>query len=103
MKCKIIIIISILVCIIALAFSIYIIFNDFKEMEENNKDTENLIKDTIIVNEETEEKNIDWEYLKSVNQDIIAWIEIPNTIINYPILRDNNLCARNGGSLLKDT
>lgn len=91
MKCKIIIIISILVCIIALAFSIYIIFNDFKEMEENNKDTENLVKDTIIVNEETEEKNIDWEYLKSVNQDIIAWIEIPNTIINYPILRDNNL------------
>lgn len=91
MKFKIIIIFSILVCIIALTFSIYIIFNDFQEMEENNKDTENLIKDTIMVNEETEEKSIDWEYLKSVNQDIIAWIEIPNTIINYPILRDNNL------------
>lgn len=91
MKCKVLIVLLILICIIAFSFSFYIIFNDFQEKEESNKDTENLKKETIIINEETEEKNIDWNKLKEINKDIIAWIEIPNTIINYPILKDNNL------------
>lgn len=91
MKCKVLIFLIILICIIAFSFSFYIIFNDFQEKEQSNKDTENLIKETIIVNEKTEEKNIDWDKLKEINKDIIAWIEIPDTIINYPILKDNNL------------
>lgn len=91
MKCKVIIIFSILICISTFAFSICVIFKDFQEKEESNKDTENLIKETIIVNEETEEKNIDWNRLNEINKDIIAWIEIPDTIINYPILKDKNL------------
>lgn len=91
MKCKVLIVLIILICIIAFSFSFYVIFNDFQEKEQSNKDTENLIKETIIVNEKTEEKNIDWDKLKEINKDIIAWIEIPDTIINYPILKDNNL------------
>ena len=91
MKCKVLIVLLILICIIAFSFSFYIIVTDFQEKEESNKDTENLIKETIIVNERTKEKNIDWDKLKEINKDIIAWIEIPDTIINYPILKDNNL------------
>ena len=91
MKCKALIVLLILICIIAFSFSFYIIVTDFQEKEESNKDTENLIKETIIVNEGTKEKNIDWDKLKEINKDIIAWIEIPDTIINYPILKDNNL------------
>ena len=91
MKCKVLIVLLILICIIAFSFSFYIIVTDFQEKEESNKDTENLIKETIIVNEGTKEKNIDWDKLKEINKDIIAWIEIPDTIINYPILKDNNL------------
>lgn len=91
MKSKFIIALLIFICIIVFTFCFYIIFKDFQEMEENNKDTEDLINETIIINEDTEEKSVDWDYLKSVNKDIIAWIEIPNTIINYPILKDNNL------------
>ncbi len=33
------------------------------------------------------EKNIDWEELKSQNPDIYAWIYIPGTNIDYPILQ----------------
>ena len=34
---------------------------------------------------------IDWNKLAIINKDIVGWIEIPNTNINYPILKDNNL------------
>lgn len=90
MKCKVLIVLLIFICTIAFCFSFYIIFNNFQEKAESNKDTENLIKETIIIDEETEEKNINWNKLKEINEDIIAWIEIPDTIINYPILKDDN-------------
>lgn len=32
-------------------------------------------------------KNIDWEELRQVNKDVYAWIYIPNTNIDYPILQ----------------
>ena len=59
-----------------------------KEKETNESDLIEL-ENTII--EETEDnKIIDWNDLKSINEDIVAWIEIENTPVNYPILKDNN-------------
>lgn len=40
---------------------------------------------------ENSKEKIDWEKLNTINKDIIGWIEIPNTIINYPILKDTSL------------
>ena len=37
------------------------------------------------------DEKINWSKLTQVNKDIIGWIEIPNTNINYPILKDENL------------
>lgn len=92
MKCKKVMVILIIL-IFSVVFSIcsYILLKDFKESDENNKSTENLIEESIEVNEDTQEKEIDWDYLKSVNEDIIGWIEIEDTNISYPILKDDNL------------
>ena len=88
---KKIIITIIIICIIVLLIIGYLLLKDYLEYGSNNKDIEDLIDEVFIDNSTEKKSKIDWEYLKSVNQDIIAWIEIPNTIINYPILRDNNL------------
>lgn len=32
----------------------------------------------------------DYQDLKSINSDLIAWIRIPNTVINYPIVQNPN-------------
>jgi len=88
---KVIIILFILIFIAIFSICSYILLKDFKESDENNKSTENLIDESIEVNEDTQEKEIDWNYLKSVNEDIIAWIEIEDTNISYPILKDKDL------------
>lgn len=36
-----------------------------------------------------EEPGIDWAELEKINKDIIGWIKIENTNINYPILKDD--------------
>ena len=31
--------------------------------------------------------DVDWQYWRAVNPDLIAWVNVPGTAINYPILR----------------
>ena len=87
---KILIIIIILTCIVSLIIVGYIFIKDYLECNSNNKDIDNLIDEVFIADSSEEENKIDWNYLKSINEDIIGWIAIEGTEINYPILKDND-------------
>lgn len=87
---KTLIIIIILACIISLIIVGYIFIKDYLECNSNNEDIDDLIDEVFIEEPSDKENKIDWEYLKSINEDIIGWIEIENTEINYPILQDND-------------
>lgn len=90
-KCKKILIIGfVIICIIALFVVGYIFLKDYLECDLNNKGIEELIDEVFIDDSVIEENKIDWNYLKSINEDIIGWIEIDGTQINYPILKDND-------------
>lgn len=92
MKCKkILVIMLILIFITVFSICVYLLLKDLQELNESNESTEDLIEESVEINEETQEKKIDWDYLKSVNEDIVAWIEIEGTNINYPILKDKDV------------
>lgn len=69
----------------------YVIINDFFQYNESKEIILELKEEVIENNVETGKKFFDWEKLKQINIDIVGWIEIENTNINYPILKDNNL------------
>lgn len=87
---KILIIGFVVICIITLLVVGYIFLKDYLECDSNNKEIEELIDEVFIDDSVIEENKIDWNYLKSINEDIIGWIEIERTQINYPILKDND-------------
>lgn len=91
MKCKSIFI-KLLMCVFSIIFvlMLYILFNDFLQYRKNEEITKELISDVIDKNEETQESKIDWKKLQEINNDVIGWIEIKGTKINYPILQDNS-------------
>lgn len=43
-----------------------------------------------MINEEDKTNLIDWNKLNEINEDIIGWIKIDDTNINYPILKDDD-------------
>lgn len=49
-----------------------------------------LIENVIIKDNDDKKSEIDWDKLEEINPDIIGWIKIENTKINYPILKDND-------------
>lgn len=87
---KLLIIITILSCIVSLIIVGYIFIKDYLECNSNNEDIDDLVDEVFIENSNKEENKIDWNNLKSINEDIIGWIEIEGTDINYPILKDND-------------
>ncbi len=40
-----------------------------------------------VVQEENFRDDIDFDELKETNEDVIAWIEVPGTVIDYPVMR----------------
>lgn len=92
MRCKrLLTIVMILISIIVFSICMSFLLKDMGELKESNESTDNLIEESIEINEKTQEKSIDWDYLKSVNEDIVAWIEIEDTNINYPVLIDKDI------------
>ena len=55
-----------------------------EKRETEARETEDPLEEFGI---EVPEKQLDWELLKEENKDIYAWIYIPGTQVNYPVLQ----------------
>lgn len=79
---------------IIFVISSYYLIKDFLEYKSsnnsNNKLIENVFIESNIEKDNQEKKTIDWNKLLEINEDIIGWIKIENTNINYPIIQDND-------------
>ncbi len=85
-------------CIIIVCFIIFI-FSTIKltiwftsnlaSESQITKLREDVISETSEETGETTRK-IDFAKIKSINQDVVAWIEIPETTIDYPVFQTND-------------
>ena len=82
-KNKVIWNILLVIALIVMVFSGYMLYKELQPELNAQKDQKQLEK---IVKEDTV-LNPDWDKLKEVNPDIIAWIYIEGTDINYPIVQ----------------
>lgn len=84
---------------IAVSCCIYLVYHSWsmhkKEMEyEKMRQTENVQAETEIMEQPTEteqgiycEQVYDFKQLKEQNEDIYAWITVPGTQVDYPVLQ----------------
>ena len=66
--------------------------NKYQKMAEDTTDTTNQKQEETEgilkeLNIPVPDKNLDWNAIKAENQDIYAWIYIPNTNVDYPVLQ----------------
>lgn len=80
-------ILSLVVCGILVLYLLSILgsmLSSRQDMEELRSD---VVREVSTVTEALPDNPIDFEALKERNEDIYAWIEIPNTQVNYPIVQ----------------
>ena len=78
-------VLGILIFIFAIGYIGYYIYNNLKS--QNDDVLSNIAVDDKQITETKTERILQLEELKKQNNDIIGWIEIENTIINYPVLQ----------------
>lgn len=64
---------------------IYSLCNDYFSQSENEKSFNSVYTNNSL--EKSDSNYVDFKKLKKLNPDIIAWINIPNSRINYPVLK----------------
>ncbi len=57
---------------------------------ENEQTIKEIYADVVSVDEETGDSKIDFEKLKQRNEDVVGWLKVNNTNINYPVVQSNN-------------
>lgn len=85
-KWTVVLVIAIVVLVCSLAALGAIAFSYWQGQQAYNRVTETASLDTsdeIDLNA----ANVDWDALRDVNPDIVAWIYIPNSNINYPVVK----------------
>ena len=82
--------ILLVVCICVFCYSAYnliSIYLDYKKIDDDY----GKIESTYVKETETKEGqaylDIDWDSLLKRNSDVKAWIQIPDTKVNYPVLQ----------------
>ncbi len=85
-------IVFVLLLISTMLISGFFLYNELKEDNEQEKLFENLIEiaEETEEEQEQEEDNVNIENLYKINSDIIGWVKIEGTNIDYPVMQTKN-------------
>lgn len=92
-KNKVNIVLNSVLVILALAFIlvVVILFRDVQDIRKIKKTYDNVERECVSTKKKDKaEKIINWSELKKTNSDIIAWLYIPETPINYPVVKSKD-------------
>lgn len=87
---KIILLLLIVIFICGIGYMIYYFYSNNKDKKANLNILDNVIIDDAEITEEKTEKMLKLEELQKENNEIIGWLEIEDTNINYPVLQTND-------------
>ena len=84
---KIILVALIIVFIFGIGYICYYFYNSYKDKKDNTNILENVVIDNTEITEEKTERMLQLEELQKENEEIIGWLEIEGTNINYPVCK----------------
>ena len=88
-------------CVVVFLFSGWQLVTALIEYQKGEETYETILQETVVLPDDTDEKenmeaeeskeeellpSIDWTKLKNMNDDLIGWLYIPDTAIQYPIV-----------------
>lgn len=98
---RIIAYIILIICLFALSYSGYVLFNYYRTNKASNDTIKNINNEVKIKADNDLEKlgasfGIDFDKLEKLNSDVVGWITIKGTAIDYAILKsyDNDFYLR---------
>ena len=90
LKKRLLIILIVLLFLISAAGVVYLVWVFYNNYMAEH--TYNSVADSYVVEQKEEphyaENPVDFASLQAINEDVYAWINVPNTKIDYPIVQN---------------
>ena len=84
---KIVLIVLIIIFLLSIGYIIYATFRNKKDVHDNENILENVSINEEQITETKTERMLQLEELQKENNEIIGWLEIDGTNVNYPVLQ----------------
>lgn len=84
---RIILLLFIVVFIFGICYIVHYFYSSNKNKKDNTDILNNVVIDKTEITEQKTERILQLEELKKENEDIVGWIEINDTNIDYPVLQ----------------
>lgn len=75
------------ILIVAFCVVCSFVFKDYKKMYDTKKNYKNMKEQCVSETAQNAGRKIHWDKLYKINRDIVAWLEIPDTPIDYPVVK----------------
>lgn len=82
--------ILLIVCVCVFGYSAYNLWNIYSQNHQVEKETKELEQKVIKKENQNKKQNIlqpDWQSLKQTNENIVAWIYVPDCNISFPVVQ----------------
>ena len=76
-----------IIVVLGILYTLYYLYDNYKTKKDNNNILNNVKIDETYITETKTEKMLQLEELQKENEEIIGWLEIEGTNINYPVLQ----------------
>lgn len=87
---KIILIVLILILVLCALYITYYFYSNYKDKKDNVEILNDIKIEETQITETKTERILQLEELQKENEEIIGWLEIEGTNINYPVLQTDN-------------
>ncbi len=62
-------------------------WQNYKKIDDENEKVAEYAK---LSNDSNTPPEVDWAALKAVNPDVVGWLQIPGTVVNFPVFQTGN-------------
>ena len=87
---KILLITLIVILVLGILYISYYLYQNYKNKKDNTEILNNIKIDETQITETKTERMLKLEELQKENTEIIGWLEIEGTNINYPVMQTDN-------------
>lgn len=60
---------------------------NYHQIDEGNERVAEYAK---LSDDESTPPEVDWDALKAMNPDVVGWLQVPGTVVNYPVFQTTN-------------
>lgn len=73
--------------VVLLAVAAFVFIQNNQNYQKIDQENERVAEYAKLSDDENTPPQVDWDALKAMNPDVVGWLQVPGTVVNYPVFQ----------------